>query len=102
MLGHLITTSETYRIDSENHAMEIVEEAKKDNRFTLMKSSITYKHYNETKNKPEEEFWVVVLQKKFNELRDPDSTVSVEYKVENGYFPQVDSIEKEPSTEVEF
>lgn len=102
MLGHLITTSETYRIDSENHAMEIVEEAKKDNRFTLMKSSITYKHYNETKNKPEEEFWVVVLQKKFNELRDPDATVSVEYKVENGYFPQVDSVEKESSAEVEF
>ncbi len=93
MLGHLITTSETYRIDSENRAMEIVEEAKKDNRFTLMKSSITYKHYNETKNKPEEEFWVVVLQKKFNELRDPDASVSVAYTVEDGYFPEVSNNE---------
>lgn len=93
MLGHLITTSETYRIDSENRAMEIVEEAKKDNRFTLMKSSITYKHYNETKNKPEEEFWVVVLQKKFNELKEPDCSVSVTYTVEDGYFPEVNDNE---------
>lgn len=96
MSQYLTTISETYRVDSEKEAAKVIEEAKNDNRFTLMKSSTTYKHYNETKNREEEEFWVVTLQKKFNELREPDCTVSVSYEIVDGAFPSPrDTVDEE-------
>lgn len=86
MSKYVTTILETYRVDSENEAEALITEAKNDNRFTLVKSSTTYKYYKETKTKDEEEFWVVTLQKKFNETREPTSDVIISYEVTDSFL----------------
>lgn len=101
MSKYLCQTTEVYRVNSESEAAKLIEDAKADNRFVVLKSSTEYKPVK-VKGIVEDEYWKTTLVKQFTDIKDPDATVSVEYKVENGYFPQVDSIEKESSTEVEF
>lgn len=89
MSKYVTTISENYRVDSEREAANLIEEAKKDNRFTVLKSSTTYKHHKETKANPEEEYWIVSITKEFNEVRNPDRTVTISYNVDYGNFPSV-------------
>ena len=42
-MAYLTKTTEVYRVGSENEAANLIEEAKKDSRFTLLKSSTVYK-----------------------------------------------------------
>ena len=43
MSRYLCQTQEIYRVGSEAEAAKLIEEAKADNRFTLLKSSTEYK-----------------------------------------------------------
>ena len=86
MKKYLCQVQEIYRVESEIDAAKLIEEAKKDGRFTLLKSSTEYKT---TKAKGEivDEYWKVTLVKHFTDLKEPDCTASISYDVEQGAFP---------------
>lgn len=85
---YLCQTTEIYRVNSEAAAAELIQEAKLDGRFTLLKSSTEYKPIR-ARGELVDEFWKTTLVKQFTNLKEPDCTVSVEYTVDNGYFPGV-------------
>lgn len=98
MAKYLCQTQEIYRVGSEAEAARLIEEAKKDNKFTLLKSSTEYKTVK-AKGEIVDEYWKTTLVKSFTDLKEPDCTVSVHYDVENGYFPSVTAMEEEGEEE---
>ena len=98
MSKYLCQTQEIYRVNSEAEAARVIEEAKSDKRFTLLKSSTEYKT---TKSKGEivDEYYKVTLVKHFTDLKEPDCSVEVSYQIEDGYFP--DPVQKETVEESE-
>lgn len=97
MSKYLCQTTEVYRVNSEAEAARLIEDAKSDNRFTLLKSSTEYKTVK-VKGQIEDEYWKTTLVKYFTDLKDPDCTVSVDYNV-GGFFPSV-AAECEDNAEV--
>lgn len=98
MSKYLSQVTEVYRVNSEAEAAEIIEEAKQDNRFTLLKSSTEYKPVK-AKGELIDEYWKLTLVKFFTSLKEPDTTVAVSYTVEDGYFPtSKDNSEEEDSS----
>ena len=86
MAKYLCQTQEIYRVDSEAEAANLIEAAKKDNTFTLLKSSTEYKTIK-AKGEIVDEYRKTTLVKHFTDLKEPDCTVSVDYTVDQGYFP---------------
>ena len=86
MAKYLCQTQEIYRVDSEAEAAKLIDDAKKDNTFTLLKSSTEYKTIK-AKGEIVDEYWKTTLVKHFTDLKEPDCTVSVDYTVDQGYFP---------------
>ena len=81
MAKYLVSTTETYRVDTETEATQAIEEAKKDGSYVLGKYTSEHK---ERKSKGEviDEYWKLTLTKLFNDIKEPDSCVRVEYEVE--------------------
>ncbi len=81
MSRYLVSTVETYRVDTERDAMQAIEEAKSDNHYVLGKYSSEHK---EVKSKGEvvDEYWKVILTKNFNNIKEPEYKVTVSYEVE--------------------
>ena len=81
MSKYLISTTETYRIDTENETMKAIEEAKQDSSYILGKYISEHK---ERKSKGEviDEYWKLTLTKLFNNIKEPDSIVNINYEVE--------------------
>ncbi len=77
-MKYLTQVVETYRVDSENEVINMIEEAKADNRFTLTKHSSQYK---ERKQKGEviDAWYKVSLTKTFTDEKEPDATVTITY-----------------------
>lgn len=92
MSKYLCQVQEIYRVDNEAEAAALIEEAKSDHRFTLLKSSTEYKTIK-AKGEIVDEYWKTTLVKHFTDLKEPDRTVEVKYHVESGVFP--DPIEGE-------
>ena len=86
MAKYLCQVQEIYRVDSEAEAANLIEAAKKDNTFTLLKSSTEYKTIK-AKGEIVDEYWKTTLVKHFTDLKEPDCTVGVDYTVDQGYFP---------------
>ena len=86
MSRYLCQVQEIYRVDSEAEAAKLIEEAKRDSRFTLLKSSTEYKTVK-AKGEIVDEYWKTTLVKHFTDLKEPDATVEVNYTVEQGAFP---------------
>ena len=86
MAKYLCQVQEIYRVGSEAEAANLIEAAKKDNTFTLLKSSTEYKTVKE-KGEIVEEYWKTTLVKYFTDLKKPDCTVKVNYDVSGGCFP---------------
>lgn len=86
MSKYLCQTQEIYRVSSEAEAAKLIEEAKLDNRFTLLKSSTEYKTVK-SKGEIVDEFYKTTLVKHFTDLKEPDCSVDVDYTVNDGYFP---------------
>ena len=82
----LCKVTEIYRVESENEAAKLIEEAKTDKRFTLLKSSTEYKT-KKAKGEIIEEYWLTTLVKEFTDYKDPTCSVEVSYSIEEGYFP---------------
>ena len=86
MAKYLCQVQEIYRVGSEAEAANLIEAAKKDNTFTLLKSSTEYKTIK-ARGEIVDEYWKTTLVKHFTDLKEPDCTVSVDYTVDQGYFP---------------
>ena len=81
MSKYLVSTVETYRVDTEAEATKAIEEAKNDNSYVLGKYTNEHK---ERKSKGEiiDEYWKLSLTKLFNDIKMPDSIVDINYEVE--------------------
>ena len=81
MSKYLVSTIETYRVDTETEATRIIEEAKNDNAYVLGKYTNEHK---ERKSKGEiiDEYWKLSLTKIFNDIKEADTIVNIEYEVE--------------------
>lgn len=86
MTTFLCKVTEEHRVNSESDAAKLIDIAKKDNRFTLLKSSTTYKTIKE-KKEVVDEYWMVTLVKEFTDPKEPNCSVTVSYNVDEGYFP---------------
>ena len=81
MSKYLVSTTETYRVDTESEAARAIEEAKQDGSYVLGKYTSEHK---ERKSKGEviDEYWKLTLTKLFNDIKEPNSIVNVDYEVE--------------------
>ena len=77
-MKYLIQTVETYRVDKEDEAKRMIEEAKSDNHFILKKYSSEYK---EKKQKGEiiDTYYKVILTKAFTDEKEPEFRTEISY-----------------------
>lgn len=79
-MKYLISTVETYRVDTESEATAAIEEAKKDKNYTLGK--YTNEHKTKTsKGEIVDEYYKLTLTKIFNDIKEPESEIDIEYEV---------------------
>lgn len=85
MSKYLISTTEVYRVDSEQEAAKLIEEAKHSDKYTLSKYSSVYK---ERKQKGElvDAWHRVTLTKVFDDEKEPMNSISVNYGNEGSAF----------------
>ena len=83
-MKYLITTTEVYRFSSEDEATNFIESAKKESGYVLTKHTVEYK---ERKQKGEiiDYYWKVTVVKSFNDIKEPETDVDVEYKVGSAF-----------------
>ena len=77
-MKYLISTTEIYRVDREDEAVQLIEEAKADNHFILAKYSSQFK---ERKQKGEviDSWCQVSLKKVFTDEKEPELSCKVSY-----------------------
>lgn len=80
MSEFLITTTEVYRADSEEAANYLIEMAKNDNSYSLVKYNCEHK-IRTSKGEVIDEWWKVTLTKKFNNEKEPGVLVQINYEV---------------------
>ncbi len=80
-MKYLTQVTEVYRVDSEEEVLKMIDEAKQDKRFTLTKHASQYKE-RKAKGEVIDQWYKVSLTKTFNEEKEPDRMVSVEYEVD--------------------
>ena len=81
MAKYLVSTVETYRVDTEAEATKAIEEAKNENSYVLSKYTSEHKE-QKSKGEVVDEYWKLSLTKLFNNIKEPDSVVTIEYEVE--------------------
>ncbi len=86
-MKYLCKVTEVYRVESENEAANLIEEAKQDKGFILLKSSTEYKT-KKAKGEIIDEYWLTTLVKEFTDYKEPDRTVTVSYSIDEGVFPE--------------
>ena len=84
MSDFLITTTEVYRFSNEDEAINFIEAVKKEPGYVLTEHSVKYK---DRKQKGEiiDYWWKVTLVKSFNNEKEPETDVDVEYKVGSAF-----------------
>ena len=85
-MKYLIKSVETYRVATEAEAAQVIEEAKKDTRFALVKYESVHKE-KKAKGEVIDEWCRVTLHKVFNDEVEPDSYVKINYEKQAGFFP---------------
>lgn len=81
MSKYLISTVETYRVDTEAEATKAIEEAKNDGSYILSKYTNEHKE-QKSKGEVVDDYWKLTLTKVFNNIKEPESVVTVNYEVE--------------------
>lgn len=79
MSKYLISVVENYRVDTEQEAINMIQEAENSNQYALPKYGSQYK---ERKQKGEvvDAYWKVSLTKVFDDEKEPCGNISIEYK----------------------
>lgn len=80
MSKYLITTTETYRADTEFEAQQLIEDAKKQDAFELSKY-VSQKKESKSKGEIIDEWYRVTLTKNFCDEKEPGVQVEVNYEV---------------------
>ncbi len=83
MSKYLISTVETYRVDSENEAKTLIDEAKKERVGEVTKYGCIQKQ-QKAKGEVVQEWYRVTLTKVFNDEKEPYSVISANYKIGEG------------------
>ncbi len=81
MSKYLVSTVETYRVDTEAEATKAIEEAKNDNSYVLGKYTSEHKE-RKSKGEVVDEYWKLSLTKLFNDIKEADTIVNINYEVE--------------------
>lgn len=78
-MKYLISTTETYRVDTETAVEDLIAEAKAAKNYELAKYT---REYKEKKSKGEivDAWYKVTLTKKFTDEKEPEMTVEVHYE----------------------
>ena len=76
----LISTTEIYRVDSEAEAEQLIQDAKTDDKFDLLKYT-TEKKDIKLKGEIVDTYFKVSLNKAFNKLKEPLNEVDINYEV---------------------
>jgi hypothetical protein len=77
MSKYLVSTVETYRVDTEAEVTRVIEEAKHDGSYELAQ----YISKRKDIKKNDETYWELSLKKIFNDIKDPISIVEIDYEV---------------------
>jgi hypothetical protein len=85
-MKYLLKTVETYRVATEDEAKKLIEEAKRDRNFTLVKY-LSEMREQKAKGEVIDSWYRVTLTKAFTNEKEPDTTVTVNYKAYAGVFP---------------
>lgn len=82
-MKYLLTVTEVYRVNSEEEALQMIEDARNDNQYILSKYNSQYK---ERKQKGEvvDSYWKVSLTKEFTSEKEPELQTTIEYSNELG------------------
>jgi hypothetical protein len=78
MAKFLITTTETYRVDSEPEVETILEEAKNNLNYILVKYSSQYKE-KKAQGEVIDSWYKLTLTKAFTDEKEPDRDVQISY-----------------------
>ena len=83
-MKYLISTTETYRVDSEKEAKDLIEQAKSNTMYSLSKYSCTYK---ERKQKGEviDAYYKVILTKAIDDEKEPCNSTIVKYVLDGEF-----------------
>lgn len=79
-MKYLTQVTETYRVDSEDQVKEMIEEAKADGRFQLLKYTSQYKE-RKAKGEVIDAWYKVTFTKGFTDEKDPEVTATINYEV---------------------
>lgn len=79
MAKYLISTVETYRVDSEEEAKKLIEETRNETIGVLSKYTSQHKEHK-TKGEVDEEWYKVTLTQNFCSEKEPDGNVSITYE----------------------
>jgi hypothetical protein len=78
MSKFLISTTEVFRVDDDEEAKALIEEAKRSSMFELGKYSSEFKEVKKTG----ETFYKVTLTKLFNDIKEPGQHIKPNYEVD--------------------
>ena len=81
MSKFLVSTVETYRVDTDEEAKALIEEAKQSAMFELGKYSSEYKEVK-AKGEVVDSFYKISLTKHFNNIKEPSQHIKVDYDVD--------------------
>lgn len=81
MSTYLIKVTEQYRCDTENEARNLIEEAKQNHQYTVIKSSSEIKTLKQ-KGEIVDEWRRVMITKEFTSEKEPDTQLKPEYMEE--------------------
>ena len=80
MSKYLCRVTEEYHVTTESEVDELIEEARESNIYDLKKSGVQKKEVKE-KGEVVDEFYVVVLCKHIQDLKNPEVQVDLHYEV---------------------
>ena len=78
-MKYLLETTESYRVDNEAAAQEIIEKAKSSSQYLLIRYTTTYKE-KKVKSEVEDSWYKVTLVKKFTDEKEPDGSIEINYE----------------------
>jgi len=80
-MKYLVNVVETYRVENETEVATMIDEAKKDSHFTLVKH-VSEKKTKKSKGEIIDEYYKVTLTKAFNDINLPDRYIKVDYEID--------------------
>lgn len=83
-MKYLISTTETYRVSSEEEATSLINDAKNETNYILSKYSTQYKE-KKSKGEVSDYYWKVILVKEFNQEKEPERDIEIEYNESSAF-----------------